>query len=249
MEGSLANRTVLVTGAAHRVGRAIAEGCARAGANVAVHYRRSESQAHQVVDYIKGLGRRSAAFGADLTDPGAARSLVADAVRFLGGLDVLVNNAASFVQVPFCDSDEERWERAWVDSLQTNLVAPARLARLAAKPLRRCRGVIVNIVDVGAQLAWPGYAHHTAAKAGLAHLTRTLAIALAPDIRVVGVAPGIAEFPASYTQEQRNKLIAKTALGRPGSAVDIAQAVVFLACQDYTTGVILPVDGGWSIPR
>ena len=108
---------------------------------------------------------------------------------------------------------------------------------------------MINLVDVGASMAWPGYAHHTAAKAGLAHLTRTLAVALGPDVRVAGVAPGIAQFPDDMPAAERQELVDKTALGRPGTPEAIADAVVFLAAHDYITGHILTVDGGWSVPR
>jgi pteridine reductase len=240
--------TALVTGAGRRIGRAVALACAHAGADVAVHYRTSADAAHEVADAVRAAGRTAAVVAADLTDPNAARALVGRALTALGGLDLLVNSAASFVRAPFLGGDDDAWERAWRVSLETNLVAPARLARYAAPALAARGGAIVNIIDVGATKAWPSYAAHAAAKAGLAHLTRTLAVALAP-VRVNGVSPGIAAFPADMPDEDRSALVDKTALARAGTPEDIAEAVLFLARQRYTTGVILPVDGGWSVPR
>jgi pteridine reductase len=249
MTGHWAGKTVLVTGAARRVGRAIALAFADAGADVAVHHRASRADAEAVVAAIGSRGRRARAFAAELTDPRQAAALVADVVAELGGLDALVNSAASFVRAPFVGGADAEWERAWRVSVDTNLVAPARLARLAAPGLAARQGVIVNLLDIAAMTAWPAYAHHGAAKAGLEHLTRALAIALAPDVRVVGVSPGIAEFPHDMPEPERRRLIEKTALRRPGRPEDVAEAVLFLAGQRYTTGVVLPVDGGWSIRR
>jgi NAD(P)-dependent dehydrogenase (short-subunit alcohol dehydrogenase family) len=245
----LTGKVALVTGASHRVGKAIALACAAAGADIAVHYRSARDGALATVDAAIEIGRRAQSFQADVTDAGEARRLIDEVVATFGGVDVLVNSAAVFIHHSFTAGDDAEWERAWRTSFETNLLAPARLARLAAPSLRQREGVIVNIVEVGATHAWPGYAHHTAAKAGLAHLTRTLAVALGPQIRVVGVSPGIAQFPDEMPDDERRALIAKTALERAGTPEDVAEAVVFLAGQGYTTGAILNVDGGWSVPR
>lgn len=245
----LTGKVALVTGAGRRVGAAIAIACAEAGADVAVHYRSSRAGAADTVAAVRAAGRTARAFHADVTEPAEARELIRAVSDTLGGIDVLVNSAALFVHHGFTDGDDAAWERAWRASFETNLLAPARLARLAASSLRARRGVIVNLIEVGATHAWPGYVHHTAAKAGLAHVTRTLAVALAPEVRVVGVAPGIAQFPDSVSPAERRALIDKTALGRAGTPADVAEAVVFLAGQGYTTGAILAVDGGWSVPR
>ncbi len=247
--GKLAGKVVLVTGGGVRVGRAISLACAREGASVAVHYRSSLEAAAAAVAEIEALGVAAQHFAADLVVPDDARRLVDRVVEQFGGIDVLVNNAATFVRASFDGGDEQAWERAWRTSFETNLLAPARLVRYAAPSLRARCGVVVNLIDVGASLAWPDYAHHTAAKAGLAHLTRTLAVALGPEVRVAGVAPGIAAFPADMPVEERNELVGKTALRRPGTPQGIASAVTFLAAHDYITGQILTVDGGWSLAR
>lgn len=200
-----------------------------------------------MVAAAREAGRRAESFGADVTDPADAARLVEEVVATFGAIDVLVNSAAVFIRSPFLDATDDEFEAAWKQSFETNLLAPARLARAAAPVLKARRGAIVNIIDVGATRAWPSYAHHTAAKAGLAHLTRTLSVALGPEVRVNGVSPGIAMFPDDMPEHQRNALIQKTALERPGTADDIGAAVVFLASQPYITGAILPVDGGWGV--
>jgi pteridine reductase len=245
----LTGKVVLVTGAGVRVGRAIAMACAASGAEVAVHYRTSVSEADQVVEQIRRQGGAARAFQAELTDPAAGRQLVGAIVDHFGKIDVLVNNAAVFAAHPFTDGSDEEWERVWRESWELNLLAPARLARTAAPHLRSIGGCIVNVIDVGAGKAWPSYAHYTAAKAALAHLTGTLAVALAPEVRVVGVSPGIAAFPAAMSASERAALVAKTPLRRAGTPADIGSAVAFLAASSYVTGAILPVDGGWSVSR
>ncbi|RMH39932.1 MAG: SDR family oxidoreductase [Deltaproteobacteria bacterium] len=245
----LAGKVALVTGAGRRVGRAIALACADAGAAVAVHYRSSAAGARQVVDAIRERGGEAESFAADLTAPEAARGLADAVAAAFGGVDVLVNSAAAFVRGDFVGMDDAAWERAWRVSFETNLLAPARLTRLCAQSLAARAGAVVNVLEVGATHAWPSYAHHTAAKAGLAHLTRTLAVALAPRVRVNGVSPGIAAFPPDMPEAERAALVDKTLLGRPGTPDDVAAAVVFLAAHPYITGAIVPVDGGWSVPR
>ncbi len=245
----MGRRVVLVTGGARRVGRAICVAFARDGADVAVHFRTSAAEADDAALALESEGASAATFQADLTEPAAARALVERVVERFGRLDVLVNSAATFVHRPFLGGDDESWEAAWTTSLATNLVAPARLARAAAGHLAERQGVIVNLIDINATMAWAGYTAHGASKAGLAHLTRSLSVALGPDVRVNGISPGIALFPPDMPAEEQQKIIDKTSLARAGTAEDIAEAAVFLASQNYTTGTVLPVDGGWSVPR
>ncbi len=124
-----AKRTVLVTGGARRVGRSIVEAFAGTGADVAIHYRSSKKEAEELARRVRHKGVACRAFGADLTVPQAAQSLIDSVIAEFGTIDVLVNSAASFIHASFCDSDDETWERAWRQSLDTNLVAPARLVR------------------------------------------------------------------------------------------------------------------------
>jgi len=236
----LAGRTALVTGAGVRVGRAIALELGRAGARVAVHYARSATGARRTVRAIEAAGGAARAFAADLSNPANAAGLVAEVVRWAGRLDVLVCSAAGFDRRPF----EEIDERAWRDMLALNLEAPFRLAQAAAPHLRRRGGVIVNILDVAAFQAWNGYAHYGTAKAGLAMLTRILAIELAPRVRVAAVAPGTVAFPDDYPAADRERIVSRIPLGRVGTPADVAGAVHYLCTAWYVTGSVITVDGG-----
>jgi pteridine reductase len=236
----LSGRTALVTGAGVRVGRAIAEELARAGARVAVHYARSTRGAQAAVAAMTAAGGAAQAFPADLTVPGAAAALVADVLAWAGRLDIVVCSAASFSRVPFEQIDE----RAWREVMALNLEAPFRLAQAAAPQLRRRRGVIVNILDVAAFHAWRGYAHYGASKAALAMLTRILALELAPRVRVAAVAPGTVAFPPGYPAAERKRLTSLVPLGRAGTPADVAAAVRFLCGASYITGSVVTVDGG-----
>lgn len=247
----LDGRVCLVTGAGVRVGRAIAEELGRAGARVAVHYGRSGAGARATVAAITTAARatpgtRTAeparAFAADLGQPGTARTLVAEVQAWAGRLDVLVCSAARFERRAFEDIDEA----AWRDMLAVNLEAPFRLAQAAAPELRRRRGVIVNILDVAAFQAWRGYAHYAASKAGLAMLTRILALELAPRVRVCGVAPGTVAPAPDFPRAARARELGRVPLGRFGTPADVAGAVRYLCSAGYVTGSILTVDGGRS---
>jgi pteridine reductase len=239
----------LVTGAGRRVGRAIALELAARGAEVVVHYRSGQAEAAAVVAEIVAGGGAAVALGADLADAAAGRRLVDEAVAWRGRLDVLVNSASPFQRLPFLGGDDDAWEAAWQESLAVTLRAPARLARRAATALAASQapggGVVVNVVDIAAWQAWPNYAHHGAAKAGLAWLTKTLAVALAPGVRVAGVAPGIVEWPESMAANaQREQLLSKVPLGRAGSAADVAGAVAYVCEATYVNGTVIVVDGG-----
>ncbi len=236
-------KVALVTGASRRVGRAIAVELGMRGAMVAVHHRDSAKDADAVVFDLGIEGAYARAFQADLGDGVECAKLVEAVMGWKGRLDVVVNNAAVFRKVPFVGGDDAAWERAWAEALDVNLLAPARLARHAA-PRMSDGGVIVNLVDIAARQAWPSYAHYGASKAGLEWLTRTLAVALAPRLRVCGVAPGIAEFPTDMPADVRAGLVARVPLGRPGTPEAIARAVSYLVGADYVTGSILTVDGG-----
>jgi len=240
--GDLAGRTVLVTGAGVRVGRAIALELGGAEARVAVHYARSVTGARGTVRAIEAMRGAGAAraFAADLATPANAAGLVGEVVRWAGRLDVLVCSAAAFDRRPF----EEIDERAWRDMMALNLEAPFRLAQAAAPHLRKRGGVIVNILDVAAFHAWKGYAHYSTAKAGLAMLTRILALELAPRVRVAAVAPGTVAFPDDYPAAERERIVARIPLGRVGAPADVARAVHYLCTADYVTGSVVTVDGG-----
>jgi pteridine reductase len=241
----LAGRTALVTGAGHRVGRALALALGERGMRVAVHYNAAAAGARETVGLLRDAGASAEAFGADLTDGGAPPTLVANVVATFGGLDVLVNSAAIMRRTPF----GEVTPRDWDEIMALNLRAPFLLSQAAAPHLRRARGVIVNIADLAAFETWPGYIPHGTSKAGVVNLTRSLAAVLAPEVRVVGVAPGTVLLPEGWSEADAERLRATTPLARNGSPDDVTGAVLFLLGADYITGETLIVDGGRHVRR
>ena len=242
---SLEGRIALVTGAARRIGAAIAELLHAHGVNVAIHYRGSEDEARELSAKLNKIRNGSAGFfRCDLAESGGPESLVADVVAWSGGLDLLVNNASSFFPTPLGSITESDW----ADLIDSNLKAPLFLSQAALPFLRQSRGGIVNIVDIHAKKPLRDHAVYVAAKAGLVMLTRSLARDLAPDIRVNAVAPGAIIWPENgMTDEIREKIIEQIPLGRAGDPSDIANAVLFLwRDATYTTGQIIAIDGGRS---
>lgn len=238
----LAGRRALVTGAGVRVGRAIALALGRAGADVAVHYRGSQAGAAETAAALTVMGRRAPLVQGDQAADGGPEQIVAQAAAALGGLDLLVLSAAGFERVASAELDRARFEAM----LSANLTGPFLLAR-AAHPHLRAGGAIVTVLDIcGTSQVWPAYAHYTAAKAGLAAITKLLAVEWAPHIRVNGVAPGFVLPPEGTTEAERAQRVKRIPLGREGSAEDVAGAVLYLAGAPYVTGQILAVDGGRS---
>lgn len=237
----LTDRVVLVTGGARRVGRAIALRLAQAGAELAVHYHTSAEPATSTVRECRELGRPAEAFAADLSESAATTALVAAVLRRFGRLDVLVNNASVFEPMTLEGFDLAAWER----TLRVNLTAPLLLTHAARDALRSAGGRVVNLCDAATSRYWPDHLAYVVSKGALETLTGVLARALAPEVNVVGVAPGVAAWPEHYDHPTRDRLTAKIPLQRPGSPEDIAAAVHFLLREgDYITGVVLPVDGG-----
>lgn len=236
----LPGRTVLVTGGAHRVGRALSLALARAGADVVVNYHTSEEKARATVREIENVGRRAIAVRADVSDEKAVERLVERTEAEFGRLDVLVNSASLFESAPLEEISAAEWDRV----LGVNLRGPFLLARTAAPLLREDDGVIVNIADLSAFQAWPSFAHHSVSKAGLIHLTRILARALAPRIRSVAIAPGTVLPPDDYSVADRQREADRAVLGRIGSPEDVARTLIFLVESDYITGETITVDGG-----
>ena len=242
MEG----KTALITGGARRVGAAIARRLHAAGANVLIHHRGSEAEAVALVKELNTLRPKSAAkVMADLLAPVAPRVLVAAARGEFGRLDLLVNNASAFFPVAVGAIELSHWE----ELVGANLRAPLFISQEAAPELAKHEGSIVNIVDIHADRPLKGYCVYSVSKAGLAALTRSLAVELAPRVRVNGVAPGTIAWPedGQFDPAERERIIATTPLARAGTPGDIAQAVHFLACAPYVTGQIIAVDGGRSI--
>jgi NAD(P)-dependent dehydrogenase (short-subunit alcohol dehydrogenase family) len=243
--GALAGKVVLVTGAAKRIGRAIALASAEGGADLVVHYNRSAAEANEVVEAIHGMGRRSVAIRADLQRAAEVRALVTTALEEMGRIDALVNNAAVFPRTPFAEMTEKEWDR----TLATNLKAPALLAQAVAPHMQeRGSGKIVNLADIAAERAWPNYLPYCVSKAGVVTMTRVLARALAPAIQVNAVAPGAILFPNDWDEARRAQLLARIPMQRAGDPGDIARTVLFLLeGPDYITGAVIPVDGGWLL--
>jgi pteridine reductase len=246
MNADLTGKTGLITGGARRVGAAITRRLHAAGANVLVHYRDSDSDAAKLVAELNGVRPKSAAtVKAELLAPIAPRALVSAALESFGRLDLLVNNASAFFPVALGAIEASHWE----ELVGSNLRAPLFIAQEAAGELAKQDGAIVNIVDIHAERPLKGYPVYSIAKAGLAAMTRSLALELAPRVRVNGVAPGAIAWPedGQFDPAERERVVATTPLGRTGTPEDIAQAVHFLACAPYVTGQILAVDGGRSI--
>jgi len=242
----LSGQWALITGAAKRIGAAIARGLHEAGANVVIHYMRSADDAEAFVAELNGIRPDSAfAVQADLRDSGNVAPLMNTVLARTNRLDILVNNASSFYPTPLASITEEQWD----ELIGSNLKAPLFLCQAALPQLTEARGVIVNIVDVHAQRPLKNHPLYGIAKAGLAMLTRSLAKDLGPDIRVNGVAPGAILWPESGMPERiQENIVREIALKRPGDPQDIAAAVVFLVRDaPYVTGQILAVDGGRSV--
>ncbi len=236
---SLAGRVALVTGSAKRLGRAVALRLAEEGAGVIIHYRSSAADAQSAVAEIEKLGRRGGAIAADLTRVADIKRLFDEAAKQFGRLDILVNSAANFLPASIVSTTEEIWDA----SLDTNLKAPFLCAQAAAPLLRRTQGTIINFADTGGLLGWPGYIAHSVSKAGVVMLTKVLAKALAPEVRVNAIAPGTITMPGDPPEWEAD-FIKRAPLGRTGAPSDIADAVVFLVHSKFITGQVLVVDGG-----
>lgn len=233
----------LVTGGAVRVGRAISLALAEAGYDLLVHYNSSVEPARMIRDTVEALGRRCALAGGNLSDPGTPELLADTVRREYGRLDLLVNSAANFRSHHILDVDAEEWDRA----LDVNLRAPHLLTRAVADLLRAARGAVVNIADHMGLKPWVRYGHHSVSKAGLIHLTRIQARALAPEVRVNAVAPGLVLPPEGLSAEALEREVEATLLRRVGSPDDVAGAVLYLAQASYVTGELLVVDGGGTL--
>lgn len=239
---------VLVTGAARRIGAAIARALHAAGARVAIHCHRSRVEAERLAAELNA-GREGSCVvvEGDLLDvPGLPR-IVEEAARAFGRLDALVNNASSFYATPFGTITERQWD----ELVGSNLRAPLFLAQAAAPRLREHKGSIVNVVDIHSERPLANFVVYSVAKAGLAGLTRSLALELGPDVRVNGVSPGAIVWPdggAHFDAAERERITAQTPLARIGSPEDVAGAVKYLIFDaPFVTGQILAVDGGRGI--
>lgn len=243
----LHGQVALVTGGAKRVGAAIVRALHGAGARVVVHFHSSQAEAERLVGELEAQRPGSAsAIQLDLQDTTRLPELVRGVEQRFGRLDILVNNASTFYPTPLGEITPAHWD----DLVGSNLKAPLFLSQAAAPALRLARGLIINIVDIHGLRPLRRYPVYSVAKAGLIMLTHSLARELGPQVRVNGIAPGPVMWPADGVADAtlQEKIVARTALKRTGSAEDIARTALFFAtAAPFVTGQILAVDGGRSI--
>src|SRR5215472_10244006 len=239
---SLGGKVALVTGSAKRLGRAVAMRLAQEGAEVIIHDRSSQSEAQDAVQQIEKLGRRAVAICADLGSVPDIKRLFDEAGKHFGRLDILVNSAANFLPASMVSTTEQIWDAA----VDTNLRAPFFCSQAAAPWLKRTRGVIINFADTGGLLGWTGYIPHSVSKTGVVMLTKVLAKALAPEVRVNAIAPGIITMEGDPPEWEAD-FIKHAVLRRSGKPSDITDAVIFLVHSEFITGQVLVVDGGRTV--
>ncbi|MXW88046.1 MAG: SDR family oxidoreductase [Acidimicrobiaceae bacterium] len=237
----LPGRVALVTGGAHRVGRAIALALAAAGSNVAIAYHRSREQAASTVGELQDCGVDADAFEADLAQPAEAARLATEVADRLGPVDALINSASWFATDEFPTADTE----TWYQTFDVVLHGPFHLTNaVAGCMLERGGGAVVNVVDLSAWQPWPGRAAHSVAKAALLALTRQVAVELAPTVRCNAVALGPTIEPAKFGPDQVERLRRRTLLGRWAGGAEAGRAVQYLLEAEAVTGECLTVDGG-----
>ncbi len=245
-------KTALITGAARRLGRASALALADAGADVAITYRNSGHEARGTVIDLAGFGVRAFALRCDVTDEASVRAMMKEAGRELGRIDILVNTAANYETAEF----EKLTVRQWDAMFASNTRGPFLVAREALKWMRRNRGKgagpveakIINMVSLGGLRPWATHAHYCSSKAALHMLTKVMAKALAPEIAVNAVAPGMIDLGEKSAAAFMRRMAKQTPMRRNGRAQEIGAAVLFFAtAPQFITGQILAVDGGLEL--
>jgi pteridine reductase len=242
----LSGKVALITGAAHRIGAELVQQLHAVGMNIALHYRSSASSADALAATLNQQRPNSVKLiQGDLLNHDDLPRIVEEAAIHWQRLDVLINNASSFYSTPVGEATEAQWD----DLIGTNLKAPFFLSQAAWPHLKRQHGCIINIVDIHAQRPMKGHPLYSAAKAGLAMLTMSLARELGPEVRVNGVAPGAILWPEhELDDETKQQILDRTALKRQGTPKDIARTALFLIRDaDYISGQIISVDGGRSL--
>lgn len=237
---ALAGRVALVTGAGIRVGRAIAVALGGRGMHVVVHYHGSEAGAQETAELIEQAGGTASLERADLSVIAEGDALIDRIVAKQGKLHALVNSAAIMLRTPVGEVTEREWDRMF----DINVRSPFFLTQRAAPALRASNGAVVNIADLAAFESWPAYVPHGMTKAAIVQMTRALARALAPQIRVNAVAPGVVLLPENWSAADAEHLRGTTPLQRNGTPEDVAQAVLYLLEADFVTGEVIRVDGG-----
>lgn len=240
----LANKTALITGASQRLGAATAKTLHEHGADIVIHYNRSQSKAEELVAELNSQRPNSAhCLQADLNNSGAVEQLAKDTLSINQQLDILVNNASSFYATPFGSGNDTNWN----DLFNSNAKAPFFLTQHLSKALKSSNGSVINMIDIHAERPLESYSIYSMAKSSLATLTKALAKELAPQVRVNGVAPGAILWPENASYEEKTKILEGIPLERLGSPQDIANTILFLTTSDYITGQIIAVDGGRSL--
>ena len=238
---NLSGKTALVTGGARRVGRALSLALGKAGADVVVNYNSSAAEADEVVRELTSHGAGALAVHADVSKKQEIDTLIEQTGKQFGRLDILVNNASLFESAPFAEISEADWRRV----LDVNLTGPFLLSQ-AALPLFHAAGhaSIINIIDLSALQPWPSYAHHSVSKAALLQLTRVMARALAPKVRVNAIAPGTVLPPDGYDGTAGDGTSDRRVVEPVGTPDDVVRAMFYLIESEFVTGQTLVVDGG-----
>lgn len=233
-------RRVLITGGVRRLGRAFALALAEAGDDIVVTTRNEDAESSEILHLLSQSGGRYAVFPCDVTVPADVTRVVAEAAGFLGGLDLVINNAGMFEAAPLEDLTPEQWDALYA----TNTRGPFLVAQAALPHLRQStHGKILNIGSLGGMRPWVTHGHYCASKAALHMLTQTMAKAWAPEVSVNAIAPGMIQFPG-----EPERLAAKTPMERDGAPEDVVAAVLFFAdAPRFITGQVLAVDGGLSL--
>ncbi len=233
-------RVAVVTGGAVRLGRAISLGLAEAGYDIGVNYLTSNAAATETERRITELGRNAVLLPGDVSNTDDVARIASQIESRFGRLDLLVNSASVFFKTPLLEIEAEEWDQV----MAVNLKGPHLMVRACADLLRNSQGSVVNLADHMGMRAWVRYAHHSVSKAGVMHLTRIMANALAPQVRVNAVAPGLVLPPADFSAEALEAEVQATALKRGGSPDDIVRTILFLADSPFITGEVVVVDGG-----
>ncbi|MGD0506193.1 MAG: SDR family oxidoreductase [Terriglobales bacterium] len=240
----LSGKTMLVTGAAKRLGRAIALAAAENGADVAITYRESAHEVRALIEELALHGVEALAVRCDVTDEKSVREMVKEVATELSGIDVLVNNAANYETVEFAKLTVTQWDAIFA----SNTRGPFLVSREALPHLKKRRGRIINMGSLGGLRPWATHAHYCSSKAAVHMLTKVMAKALAPEISVNAVAPGMIELGEKSAATFMKKMSKQTPMQRNGTAADIAAAVMFFAtAPQFITGQVLAVDGGLGL--
>lgn len=240
----LAGKVVLITGAAVRLGRAIALELGRAGADVAITFLNSTREAQHTIIDVGSFGGRAVALRCDVTDEKSVRTAIKETARELGGIDILVNNAANYETIRFDEITLKQWDAIFA----SNTRGPFLVSREALKHLRERRGRIINMGSLGGLRPWADHAHYCSSKAAVHMLTKVQAKALAPEIAVNCIAPGMIDLGEKAAAAFMKKMAGQTPMRRNGTAEDIATAALFFAtAPHFITGQILAVDGGLGL--